>query len=80
MSFLYVVDCLLLSPGPSLPSGDARAWPGFDTRRLRKPHLPTLRLSPAWCGEHHLVLQRGSWELVAVTWLPESPVVGPRVE
>lgn len=77
MSFLYVVDCLPLSPGPSLPSGDARAWPGFDTR---KAYLPTLRLSPAWCREYHPVLQRGSWELVAVTWLPESPVVGPRVE
>lgn len=79
MSFLHVVDRLLPSSGPGLPSGDARAWPGFDARRLGKPCLPTPRLSPAWRGEHHPVLQRQSGA-VAVTWPPKSPVVGPLVE
>lgn len=74
MSFLHKVDRLLPSSVPGLPSGDARAWPGFDAGRLRKPRLRTPRLS------HRPLLQRGSRERVAVTWLPTSPVAGPPVE
>lgn len=48
----------------SLPSSNARAWPGFDAWRLRKPaHSQTLQPG---LGEHKPLPQRGSRELVAV--------------
>lgn len=79
MSFLHVVDRLLLSSGPGLPSSDARAWPGFDARRLGSPVCPPPGFLQPGVGSI-TPFCRGSRELVAVTWLPKSPVVGPLVE